>query len=78
MRNLTTVIITIASVAVIGFALNAFAHGGMGWGGGWGRGRDRGGGWGRVAGGRRGRHAPWRSDPPPRPAEPAEPQEEKE
>lgn len=36
MRNLKTVIITVASVALIGFALNAFAHGPMGWGGGWG------------------------------------------
>lgn len=34
MRNLKTIIITVASVAVIGVALNAFAHGGMGWGGG--------------------------------------------
>jgi Spy/CpxP family protein refolding chaperone len=36
MRNVKTMIITLASLAVIGFALNAFAHGGMGWGGGWG------------------------------------------
>ena len=36
MRNVKTIIITVASVAVIGFALNAFAHGGMGMGGGWG------------------------------------------
>ena len=30
------IIIAVASVALIGFAINAFAHGGMGWGGGWG------------------------------------------
>ena len=36
MRSVKTVIITVASVALIGFALNAFAHGPMGWGGGWG------------------------------------------
>ena len=36
MRTITTIIITIASVALIGLAINAFAHGGMGWGGGWG------------------------------------------
>ena len=36
MRNLKTVIIAVASVALIGFAINVFAHGGMGWGGGWG------------------------------------------
>ena len=36
MRNVKTTIIAIASVAVIGFAINAFAHGGMGWGGGMG------------------------------------------
>ncbi len=36
MRNVKTIIIAVASVAVIGFAINAFAHGGMGWGGGWG------------------------------------------
>jgi len=34
MRTLRNVIITIASVAVIGLGVNAFAHGGMGWGGG--------------------------------------------
>ena len=31
MRSLKTVIIAVASAAVIGFAINAFAHGGMGW-----------------------------------------------
>ena len=37
MQSLKTIIITIASVALVGFAINAFAHGGMmGWGGGWG------------------------------------------
>lgn len=36
MRSLVTIIITIAAVAVIGFAVHAFAHGGMGWGGGMG------------------------------------------
>jgi Spy/CpxP family protein refolding chaperone len=36
MRNVKTIIIAVASVAVIGFAINVFAHGGMGWGGGWG------------------------------------------
>ena len=41
MRNVKTIIIAVASVAVIGFAINAFAHGGMGWGGG--RGHHRGG-----------------------------------
>jgi zinc resistance-associated protein len=30
------VIITIALIAVLGIGINAFAHGGMGWGGGWG------------------------------------------
>ena len=34
MRTLRNVIITIASVAAIGLGVNAFAHGGMGWGGG--------------------------------------------
>jgi Spy/CpxP family protein refolding chaperone len=37
MRNLKTVIIAVASVAVIGFTINAFAHGGMGMGGNWGK-----------------------------------------
>ena len=32
MRTFTTLIIAIVSVAVIGFAINAFAHDGMGWG----------------------------------------------
>jgi Spy/CpxP family protein refolding chaperone len=36
MRSIITIIIAIASVALIGLAINAFAHGGMGWGGGWG------------------------------------------
>lgn len=36
MLTLRNVIITIASLAVIGFGVNAFAHGGMGSGGGWG------------------------------------------
>ena len=31
MRNLKTIIIAVASVALFGFAINAFAHGGMGW-----------------------------------------------
>lgn len=34
MRSVKTMIIAVASVAVIGLAVNAFAHGGMGWGGG--------------------------------------------
>jgi Spy/CpxP family protein refolding chaperone len=34
MRNVKTIIIAVASVAVIGFAINVFAHGGLGWGGG--------------------------------------------
>jgi len=37
MRNLRNIIIIIASFAVIGLGVNAFAHGGMGWGGGWGQ-----------------------------------------
>lgn len=36
MRRLLTIITAVASMAVIGIAMNAFAHGGMGWGGGWG------------------------------------------
>ena len=32
MRTLRNVILTIAAVAVIGIGINAFAHGGMGWG----------------------------------------------
>ncbi len=36
MRNTKIIIIAIASLAAIGLAINAFAHGGMGWGGGWG------------------------------------------
>ena len=36
MLNLKTIIITIVSLAVIGIAYNAFAHGAMGWDGGWG------------------------------------------
>jgi Spy/CpxP family protein refolding chaperone len=36
MFTLRNVIITIASIAIIGIGINAFAHGGMGWGGGWG------------------------------------------
>ena len=32
MRTLTTLIVAIISVAVIGLAINAFAHGGMGMG----------------------------------------------
>lgn len=45
-RNVKILIITVASVALIGFALNAFAHGGMGWGG-WGHhGQSRSGDWG--------------------------------
>ena len=36
MRTLRNVILTIAAVAVVGIGINAFAHGGMGWGGGWG------------------------------------------
>ena len=36
MFTLRNVIITIASIAVLGIGINAFAHGGMGRGGGWG------------------------------------------
>ena len=36
MFTLRNVIITIASIAVLGIGISAFAHGGMGWGGGWG------------------------------------------
>ena len=36
MRTLRNVILTIAAVAVLGIGINAFAHGGRGWGGGWG------------------------------------------
>jgi zinc resistance-associated protein len=36
MFKLRNVIIIIASIAVLGIGINAFAHGGMGWGGGWG------------------------------------------
>ena len=36
MINLKTIMITIISLAVIAFAFNAFAQGGMGWDGGWG------------------------------------------
>lgn len=36
MLTLRNVIIAIASIAAIGLGVNAFAHGGMGWGGGWG------------------------------------------
>ena len=36
MFTLKNIIITIACIAVLGFGLNAFAHGGMGMGGGWG------------------------------------------
>ena len=37
MFNLKTAIITVASVALVGLGINAFAHGGMmGWGGSWG------------------------------------------
>ncbi len=36
MRTLRNVILTIAAVAVVGIGINAFAHGGRGWGGGWG------------------------------------------
>ena len=36
MFKLRNVIITIASIAVLGIGINAFAHGGMGRGGGWG------------------------------------------
>lgn len=35
MSTLRKTIIAIAAIAVIGFAINAFAHSGMGWGGGW-------------------------------------------
>ena len=34
MFKLRNVLITIASIAVLGIGINAFAHGGMGWGGG--------------------------------------------
>lgn len=44
MRNVKTILIAVVSVAVIGFTVNAFAHGGMGWDGdGWGH--HRGPGW---------------------------------
>jgi Spy/CpxP family protein refolding chaperone len=36
MFNLKTIIITVASIALVGLGINAFAHGGMGWGGSWG------------------------------------------
>ena len=36
MFTLRNVMITIALIAVLGIGINAFAHGGMGWGGGWG------------------------------------------
>jgi Spy/CpxP family protein refolding chaperone len=36
MRKVKTIVITVVSVAVIGFSVNAFAHGGMGYGDGWG------------------------------------------
>jgi len=36
MFTLRNVIITITSIAVLGIGINAFAYGGMGWGGGWG------------------------------------------
>lgn len=36
MRSVRNTILVIASVALVGLAVNAFAHGGMGWGGGWG------------------------------------------
>ena len=36
MFTLRNVIITIASIAIIGIGINAFAHSGMGWSGGWG------------------------------------------
>lgn len=32
MRNIKTIIIALVSVGLLGFAINAFAHGGMGWG----------------------------------------------
>jgi Spy/CpxP family protein refolding chaperone len=35
MFNLKTIIITVASIALVGLGINAFAHGGMGWSGGW-------------------------------------------
>lgn len=36
MFTLRKILITIALIAVLGIGINAFAHGGMGWGGGWG------------------------------------------
>ena len=36
MFNLKAAIITVASIALVGLTINAFAHGGMSWGGGWG------------------------------------------
>jgi Spy/CpxP family protein refolding chaperone len=36
MFNLKTIIITVASIALVGLGINAFAHGGMGWSGSWG------------------------------------------
>ncbi|MFC1877398.1 periplasmic heavy metal sensor [Thermodesulfobacteriota bacterium] len=37
MFTLRNVIITIASISVLGIAINTFAHDGRGWGGGWGQ-----------------------------------------
>jgi Spy/CpxP family protein refolding chaperone len=36
MFNLKAVIITVATIALVGLTINAFAHGGTGWGGSWG------------------------------------------
>jgi Spy/CpxP family protein refolding chaperone len=36
MFNLKAVIITVASIALVGLTINVFAHSGMRWGGGWG------------------------------------------
>ena len=35
-NTLRNIIITIVSITIIALGINAFAHGGMGWGGGWG------------------------------------------
>jgi Spy/CpxP family protein refolding chaperone len=36
MRNVNVIIIAVSSLVVFGLTINAFAHGGMGWGGSWG------------------------------------------
>ena len=49
MSRLKIVFVIIVSVAMVGVSINAFAHRGMGWGGGWGHHRD---GYGPGYGGR--------------------------